>query len=557
MGFSDPDPDSLPSRIAALVHAHFDGLPTRSKPAIHDGMAEWIPMTGIVLVKGENTPEEKLTCVAVTTGAKCLPASQIPTCNGMVLHDCHAEILAMRAFNFWLLSECYALLGHENHSSKDPDGSASPYIWRRHPLNPSGAALPPFELHPDVSIYMYCTCAPCGDASMELVIAAQNDPTPWALPNRTTSVESSSGGCDLNSSDPSLLDGRAHFSNLGIVRRKPARADAESTKSKSCSDKLALRQVTSVLSYEASLLVAVTGNAYIKGLVLPEEEITRVGCARCFGADGRMKVLKGRAWPVTSPVGSGDGNDNGNGGPRIESGNWQQCRYEFRPFEILSIPDTQLKSLWPFRKPKASDPVPDGESKDGEATQIPRPKKSKPGNISAVWVRAPTSGHEDPSHPSNTISTDNGRKNLPFLRGSKTGLFENIINGVRQGHRASSPGLRGASALSRAKLWAYCSKIIAAAQLFEGDHVVLSRNEDGFIRIRSTGTMSADDVLTYREFKKEPPVLKECMEARANAMKAAKEVLEGWVSNSGDEDWGWGIVTLGLRRNGSVEFLHR
>lgn len=45
--------DSLGSRIASLVHAHFDALPPRSKPTIRpDGTREWIPMSGIVLVKG-------------------------------------------------------------------------------------------------------------------------------------------------------------------------------------------------------------------------------------------------------------------------------------------------------------------------------------------------------------------------------------------------------------------------------------------------------------------------------------------------------------------------
>lgn len=45
----------LPSRIASLVHAHFDGLPSRSKPTVRpDGTKEWIPMSGIVIVKGEH-----------------------------------------------------------------------------------------------------------------------------------------------------------------------------------------------------------------------------------------------------------------------------------------------------------------------------------------------------------------------------------------------------------------------------------------------------------------------------------------------------------------------
>lgn len=42
---------SLERRVASLVHAHFEALPQRSKPNIHgNGMREWIPLSGIVLV---------------------------------------------------------------------------------------------------------------------------------------------------------------------------------------------------------------------------------------------------------------------------------------------------------------------------------------------------------------------------------------------------------------------------------------------------------------------------------------------------------------------------
>ena len=47
---------TLPSRIASLVHGHFDTLPKRSKPTIHpDGSREWIPMSGMVVVKGTDS----------------------------------------------------------------------------------------------------------------------------------------------------------------------------------------------------------------------------------------------------------------------------------------------------------------------------------------------------------------------------------------------------------------------------------------------------------------------------------------------------------------------
>lgn len=47
--------DPLPSRIASLVHAHFDALPRRSKPVVRDdGSRDWTPMSAIVVVRGKN-----------------------------------------------------------------------------------------------------------------------------------------------------------------------------------------------------------------------------------------------------------------------------------------------------------------------------------------------------------------------------------------------------------------------------------------------------------------------------------------------------------------------
>jgi tRNA-specific adenosine deaminase 1 len=43
----------LQTRIAALVHAHFDALPARYKPNTrNDGSKEWVPMSAFVAVQG-------------------------------------------------------------------------------------------------------------------------------------------------------------------------------------------------------------------------------------------------------------------------------------------------------------------------------------------------------------------------------------------------------------------------------------------------------------------------------------------------------------------------
>jgi len=110
---------------------------------------------------------------------------------------------------------------------------------------------------------------------MELIMAAQDDATPWAKP-----VDSDCNG----------LAGRGYFSELGVVRRKPARGDAPQTLSKSCTDKLSMKQCTSALSCLPSLFIQ-PGNAYIDALVLPSSQNVPKATSRAFGPAGRMSSL--------------------------------------------------------------------------------------------------------------------------------------------------------------------------------------------------------------------------------------------------------------------------
>jgi hypothetical protein len=149
------------------------------------------------------------------------------------------------------------------------------------------------------------------------------------------------------------------------------RADSPPTLSKSCSDKIALKQCTSLLSSPASLLVS-PENAYITSLILPEPQYVPSACERAFSADGRMKDLSGRSWP---------------GG------------YSFRPFEVLP---TSVH----FENSKSN-------------------SGSRSTNVSGAWT--------------------------PHMR-------ETLINGVLQGRKQSDP--RGASIVSRQKMWATIAQII-------------------------------------------------------------------------------------------------
>ncbi|KAF2433183.1 hypothetical protein EJ08DRAFT_647566 [Tothia fuscella] len=264
--------------IAQCVINTFQSLPAKRKPRQRtDGKREWVPLSGIVLHK-DGLP---LVCASLGTGMKCLPRSKIAQAKGTVLHDCHAEILAIRAFSRFLLYECVAAIA-----------SASQYIRLRTGDELADSRPQPFILKSDVSIYMYCSEAPCGDSSMELTMQAQEDATPWEVP---LSEEVS----DILHDKGDALMGRGHFSKLGIVRRKPARPDAPQTLSKSCTDKLSLYQCTSILHGMTSLLIVPEG-AYIKTLVLPYTQHIPTATQRAFGTTGRMSNLTidvTRNWP--------------------------------------------------------------------------------------------------------------------------------------------------------------------------------------------------------------------------------------------------------------------
>ncbi|ATZ53569.1 hypothetical protein BCIN_09g03980 [Botrytis cinerea B05.10] len=204
---------------------------------------------------------------------KCLPQSKLSHAQGNVLHDWHAEILCLRTLNHFFLQEILALLSTPSIPSQ--------YLQQRSPESITHDSFQPFELKPHIKLFMYCSEAPCGDASMELTMASQDDPTPWDLPSTSTS----------SSDIKPELPGRANFQLLGRVRRKPSRPDAPPTLSKSCSDKLATSQYTSILSSLTSLFIS-PQNMYLHSLILPETQYNETGFVRCFQT--RLTTLRNK-----------------------------------------------------------------------------------------------------------------------------------------------------------------------------------------------------------------------------------------------------------------------
>ena len=130
-------------------------------------------------------------------------------------------------------------------------------------------------------------------------------------------------------------------------------------------------------------------------------------------------------------------------------------------------------------------------------------------------------------------------KNLPTLAKTKTGLYENIINGVKQGNRASTITAKGASCLSRAKMWGLLRDVVWSS--------VSSSSSSSMPSLSITSSScSLPELLigrsTYEEFKRDSGGLSAWIRAREKAIKCTKDVLGGWIPNTGDEIWGLDVL---------------
>ena len=223
-----------------------------------------------------------MSTISLGTGMKCLPSSKLPAAGGHVLHDWHAEVLCLRSLNAFFLEEVNRIRG-EGEFLHNPEEShylrkltfeeRKNTLGRWHRDNPDYK----YTIREEVRLHMYCSEAPCGDASMELTMASQEDATPWEV---AADGEGESG-----------LPGRGGFGQLGIVRRKPSRPDAPECRSKSCSDKLAQKQMTSVLNTFASLLIS-PERAYLETFTVQESQYVHEAWQRCFSEKGRLAGLK-------------------------------------------------------------------------------------------------------------------------------------------------------------------------------------------------------------------------------------------------------------------------
>ncbi|KAM6057896.1 tRNA-specific adenosine deaminase 1 isoform 3-T6 [Chlamydotis macqueenii] len=177
------------NEIAELCYLHYRSrLPKQGKP---DPNREWTSLAAVVKVEsatqGEilaspgNLPVIK-EVVALGTGTKCIGRNKMRK-TGDILNDSHAEIVAKRSFQRYLLHQMWLAASHQQCSIFTP-----------------GTETGKWKLKPNITFVFFSSHTPCGDASIIPISETENQlstPVTGDCPETGQSAECRSNHDDL------------------------------------------------------------------------------------------------------------------------------------------------------------------------------------------------------------------------------------------------------------------------------------------------------------------------------------------------------------------------
>ncbi|KAI7856344.1 adenosine deaminase/editase [Circinella umbellata] len=271
--------EDLSNQLATKSIECFNRLPKAGKPTQHGSKkSEWTVLACILQVYAKSKDDYSVQVVSLGTGLKCLPYSKLCK-QGQLVHDSHAEVIAKRGFQRYILDQIEkSLKGNDGPfcvTSKTDNDNVSPHV----------------TLKSGYSFHMYISQSPCGDASMTGIAESQTaeslaafqagskrksntfDLTPLTnniYANKKRKIISNNSiqqqQKQQDECNESFKRGRYGFDNLGILRTKPGRLDSEPTLCMSCSDKLAR---WNVLGVQSAILTQILENPiYLESIVV-------------------------------------------------------------------------------------------------------------------------------------------------------------------------------------------------------------------------------------------------------------------------------------------------
>ena len=270
---------ALASKISDAVMQKFNQLPANGKP--QPQLNEWTILGAVVAkisrsagdVDHNKSGNFDLKVVSLATGCKCV-AERLKSVDGGVVNDSHAEIIAVRTLRRYLLREIRRLLSHAIPSVKSGSEAGcldDGYLLRpivdsvsdtlqseqsnaedsKFRSNTTITKCTQFELNPAVSLHLYISDTPCGDASIYVVDASGFERQTGAKELPCVRKPAGDSTCIESLAEGSCAGGQTNstLQRVGRLRTKSGRSDIplrNRTTSMSCSDKLALWNVVGV-----------------------------------------------------------------------------------------------------------------------------------------------------------------------------------------------------------------------------------------------------------------------------------------------------------------------
>ncbi|XP_028748602.2 tRNA-specific adenosine deaminase 1 isoform X1 [Peromyscus leucopus] len=158
--------------IAQLCYAHYRGkLPKQGKP---EPNREWTLLAAVVKIQSpadqtwDTTDKEVQVTkevVSMGTGTKCIGQSKMRK-SGDILNDSHAEIIAKRSFQRYLL--------HQLHLAA---------VLKEDSIFVPGTQRGLWKLRPDLSFVFFSSHTPCGDASIIPMLEFEEQPCCLVISN--------------------------------------------------------------------------------------------------------------------------------------------------------------------------------------------------------------------------------------------------------------------------------------------------------------------------------------------------------------------------------------
>ncbi|XP_039186968.1 tRNA-specific adenosine deaminase 1 [Crotalus tigris] len=162
-------------QVAAICYRHYEArLPKQGKPG--RGTGEWTELAAVLRAEraeSSGAPPAVKEVVAMGTGTKCIGQSEMRE-TGDVLNDSHAEVMAKRSFQRYLIHQLWlAAVGQES----------SIFI----PATEKGKWL----LKPLISFVFFTSHTPCGDGSIIPMMETDAQPCLLLSPAKVPSMGSS------------------------------------------------------------------------------------------------------------------------------------------------------------------------------------------------------------------------------------------------------------------------------------------------------------------------------------------------------------------------------